>query len=111
MGGSLGVSFPKNLTPAATGSSADWTDEQIMVAIRSGMRPDGTMLLPPMPWPSFSKLTDLEAIAIVRYLRSLPPVDHQTPAAVPPGGTPPPGTAIVFMPPPPAWDAPPAPGQ
>lgn len=110
-GGAWGVSFARNLTPAVQGGIADWTDEQVAVAIRSGMRPDGSMLLPPMPWPNFSKLTDLEVTAIVRFLRSVPSVEHQVPAVVPPGATAPTGTAVLFVPPPPAWDAPPAPAE
>ena len=105
-GGPWGVSFSKNITPGAVGGVADWTDEQLITAIRSGMRPDGSILLPPMPWPNFSKFTDLEVMALVRYLRSVPAVQHEVPATVPPGGTPAPGTAIVFIPAPPPWDAP-----
>ena len=59
-----------------------------------------------MPWPNYSKLTDLEVTALVRYLRTLPAVTHEVPAAVAPGMTPPAGTAVVYIPPPSAWDAP-----
>ena len=112
--GPWGVSFPRNLTPDMETGIGSWTEEQIVTAIRTGMRPDGRLLNPPMPWPMYSRLTDLDAHAVAKYLKSLPPVSHRVPDIVPPGATPPLGTAALYFPPPPAWDAPktpPAGGQ
>jgi mono/diheme cytochrome c family protein len=101
--GPWGVSFPRNLTPDSTGIGA-WTEEQIVTAIREGRRPDGSPLMPPMPWPDFAKLTDDDAQSVAAYLKSIPAVHHVNPEHVAPGAkfT---GAALVF-PPPPAWDAP-----
>lgn len=101
--GPWGVSFPRNLTPDMETGIGKWTEEDIVTAIRTGHRPDQTMLLPPMPWQMYAHLTDEDAYALAAYLKSLPPVVHKVPDVVPPG-QPFTGAALVF-PPPPAWDA------
>lgn len=104
--GPWGISFPRNLTPDATGIGS-WTEEQIVTAIREGRRPDGTPLMPPMPWPSFAHLADEDAFAIAAYLKSIPAVSHVNLTLVPPGQTY--AGGYLEFPPPPAWDAPKAP--
>jgi cytochrome c553 len=99
--GPWGVTYPRNLTPDSTGLAA-WSEEQIVTAFRTGHRPDGSPLLPPMPWPAYAHMPDDEAYALAAYLKSLPPVHHRPPDRLPPGATPPPAT-LVF-PAPPAWD-------
>lgn len=101
--GPWGVSYPRNLTPdMATGIGA-WTEEQIVTAVRTGHRPDGSVLLPPMPWQAYSFLTDEDAHALAAYLKSLPPIEHKAPDRLPPGVKPT-GPVLVFTQPP-AWDA------
>jgi mono/diheme cytochrome c family protein len=101
--GPWGISFARNLTPDSTGIGS-WTEAQIVTAIRQGHRPDGTPLLPPMPWPDFAHFTDDDAAAVAAYLKSIPPVHHVNLPAVPPkqkySG------AYAEIPPPTAWDAP-----
>ena len=102
--GPWGVSYPRNLTPDSTFGIGAWTEAQIASAIRTGVRPDGSPILPPMPWPAFGiGMTEDEALAVAAYLKTIPPIAHQAPAVIPPG-QPVTGPAIVF-PPPPAWDA------
>lgn len=80
----FGIFYPPNLTPdVATGLGA-WSEEDIVMAIRTGVRPDGRQLVPVMPWPSYATLTDDDVRAIAAYLKSLPPVSH---AAPPPTGS------------------------
>ncbi len=102
--GPWGVSYARNLTPDKETGLGGWTDEQIVKAIRQGIRPDGRALLPPMPWPDFVGLHDDDVHAIVAYLKSIPPVHHAAPAIIPPGA--PVTGAVITFPPPPAWDAP-----
>jgi mono/diheme cytochrome c family protein len=67
---------PRNITPdRATGIGA-WTDEQIIRAIREGVRPDGRVLGPPMPYYLYRDISDRDAEAIVAYLRTVEPVDN-----------------------------------
>lgn len=74
-----GIYLGQNLTPDKETGLGDWTDEQIIAALRTGKRPDGRMLSEVMPYPSFAHLTDQDTAAIVAFLRSLPPVKNQVP--------------------------------
>jgi cytochrome c553 len=48
-----------------------YTEAQFTTAIRTGKRPDGSMIKFPMPWQSLSKLTDIEIKALWKYLQTL----------------------------------------
>ena len=103
--GPWGVSFARNITPDSATGIGTWTEEQIVTAIRTGQRPDGShILLPPMPWPDFSHLTDSDARAIAAYLKSIPAVSHKVPDMVPPGK--PVKGSIIVLPAPSEWDVP-----
>lgn len=75
-----GVAYPPNLTPDPDTGLAEWSVEDIMRAVRRGERPDGSRVAPPMPWPAYSHLTDEDARALATFIKSLPPVEHDTPA-------------------------------
>ena len=79
----LGVFYPPNLTPDPETGLGDWSEGDIVRAIRTGQRPDGRQLAPMMPWRSYAALTDEDAAAVAAYLKSLPPVRH---AVAPPAG-------------------------
>src|SRR5688572_5587248 len=49
-------------------------------AIRHGVRPDGTVLLPFMPYDFFNRLSDVDVASLSAYLASLPDVDNQLPS-------------------------------
>jgi mono/diheme cytochrome c family protein len=101
----LGTAYARNITPDSTTGIGTWTSEQIVTAIRTGQRPDAShILLPPMPWPDFSHLTDKDAYAIAAYLKSIPAVSHRVPDIVPPGKKA--STPVIPIPPPGKWDAP-----
>jgi len=87
-GGPLAVVYPPNLTPDAGTGLGRWSDADIIAAIRSGRRPDGRMLSPVMPWPSYARLSDEDAQAIVAYLRSIPAVSFAAPTPVAEGAVP-----------------------
>lgn len=63
-----------NITPA--GEIKDWTDEQLMKAIREGIRPDGKLLGPPMPFEVYKGMSDTDLASIVMYLRTVPAVEN-----------------------------------
>jgi mono/diheme cytochrome c family protein len=72
----LGNFYPPNLTPG--GPLKDWTDGQIIRAIREGMDKDGRPLAV-MPSEDYHSMSDGDVQAIVAYLRSQPAVEKQTP--------------------------------
>ena len=84
----LGVFYPPNLTPDPETGLGAWSAEEIIDAVRSGVRPDGRELAPIMPWPSYGNLDDEDAQALAAFLESLPAVDHATPGPFGPGDAP-----------------------
>ncbi len=75
----VGTFVAPNLTPDKGSGLGNWDKQEIVTAIRTGVRPDGRVLAPIMPWRGYSALTDADASAIVEYLRTLPPVVHKVP--------------------------------
>ncbi len=57
-------------------------------AITTGVRPDGRVLAPIMPWRDFSHLTADDAQAIAMFLKSLKPVSNAVPGPFGPNDTP-----------------------
>ncbi|HMB75206.1 MAG TPA: cytochrome c, partial [Kiloniellaceae bacterium] len=68
--GPWGVSVSANITPTGLGGVSD---ADIAKMITQGVRPDGSAMMPPMPYPYYKNLTDSDVTAIVAYLRTLPP--------------------------------------
>ena len=102
--GPWGVSYARNLTPDLETGLGTWTNVEIERALRSGVRKDGTPILPPMPWPSLSRLTPDDMGSLIAYLKSLPPIKHKVPTDVPPNGMA--HGPTLDLPAPSAWDAP-----
>jgi len=101
--GPWGVTYPRNITPDMETGIGSWSEEDIVTAFRVGHRPDQTPILPPMPWPAYSQMSDADAYALAAYLKSIPPIRHKVPDRIPPEGKAT-GPRLTF-PPPPAWDA------
>lgn len=73
----LGYFWAPNLTPDKETGLGNWSEAEILLALREGTRPDGRKLAPMMPSISYAKLSDEDAKAIVAYLKSLPPVSNK----------------------------------
>lgn len=80
----LGTFHGPDLTPDPTGLGT-WTEDQIVTALRTGVRPDGSQMAPAMPWIGCAALTDADAVAIAAYLESIPPVANKVPGPFSPG--------------------------
>jgi hypothetical protein len=65
-----------NITQHKGSGIGAWTDEQIIAAIREGVRPDGSKLFPIMPYLNYNRMTDDDAKAIVAFLRTVPAIDN-----------------------------------
>ncbi len=72
----VGTLYGANLTPA--GEIKDWSDGEIIRAIREGVHKTGRSLII-MPSEVFRHLSDVDVQAIVAYLRSQPAVEPNTP--------------------------------
>jgi cytochrome c553 len=66
--------FAPNITPG--GNLGNWTSEQFLQTMRTGVKPDGSTMDPKfMPWLGVSKLTDESLQAIYLYLQSQPKLE------------------------------------
>ncbi|MEP7357559.1 MAG: cytochrome c, partial [Anaerolineales bacterium] len=72
----VGTFYAPNLTPA--GSIRDWTDGEVIRAIREGVHQNGRSLLV-MPSQIFRNMSDDDVQALVAYLRSQPPAGEPMP--------------------------------
>lgn len=73
------IAYSANITPDPATGIGRWTDKQIIVAIRDGRRPDGSIIGPPMPIELYRHMSDRDVKAIVAYLRTVKPVRHKVP--------------------------------
>lgn len=73
------IIYPANLTPDPETGIGDWTLQQIVTMLQSGVNRHGSQTLPVMPWLTYSRLKAEDAEAIAMYLKSLPPVSHRVP--------------------------------
>jgi mono/diheme cytochrome c family protein len=72
----FGTMYAPNLTPG--GPLKDWSDGEIIRAIREGVDQSGRPLVF-MPSDTFHNIGDADVQALVAYLRSQPAVQHDTP--------------------------------
>ena len=72
--GPWGVSISANITPHPTYGTAHYGDAEIKAVIATGLRPDGSRLLPPMGVGYYRAMRDADLDALVTYLRSLKPI-------------------------------------
>lgn len=66
-----------NITQDRETGVGAWTDAQLAKAIREGIRPDGSLIGPPMPIELYRGISDTDLAAIVAYLRTVKPVANQ----------------------------------
>jgi mono/diheme cytochrome c family protein len=78
--GPYGTMVSYNLTSDSATGLGGWTDEQIKSVLTTGVRPDGSRMLPfPMPWTGYGNWKPEDLNAIVAYLRTIPPVSNRIP--------------------------------
>jgi mono/diheme cytochrome c family protein len=71
-----GVFYSRNITPAAL---SDWTDGELYRLITTGVRKDGSVIFPVMPYMNYGKMDPEDIKAVVAYLRTLEPVQASWP--------------------------------
>jgi mono/diheme cytochrome c family protein len=65
-----------NITPDPETGIGRWTDAQLARAIREGIRPDNTVIGPPMPISFYRNISDADRRDVVAYLRAQAPVKN-----------------------------------
>jgi len=72
-----GVAHVPNITPYHLSS---WTDGELFRAITTGVKKDGSVIFPIMPWQYYSQLDREDIYDIIAYIRTLKPVTADYPA-------------------------------
>lgn len=86
--GPWGISYSANLTPDRETGTGAWTADEFIAALRTGRHQGrGRPILPPMPYPFISKLTDDDLRAIFAYLQSIPAIKNKVPEPQAPKGS------------------------
>ena len=82
-----GTVYAQNLTPDKETGLGNWTDKEIIRAIKNGISKDGRTLCGQiMPYEFYTKFTDEDVLAIITYLKALKPIKHAIPDPTPPIG-------------------------
>ncbi|MEX0601949.1 MAG: cytochrome c, partial [Bacteroidota bacterium] len=74
IGPGFGMFYAPNITPDEETGIGSWSDGEIVRALREGIRKDGTTLFPLMPIEAFKGLSDEDVLALVAFMKSIPPV-------------------------------------
>lgn len=86
--GPWGYSVASNLTPdPATGLGNRYTAAAFITTMRTGKKPNGTQIQPPMPSDVYQNMTDDDLRAIFAYLQTIKPIRNAVLAGLPPPGT------------------------
>jgi len=73
--GPWGQSVASNLTPdPATGIGSRYSEASFIQTMRTGKKPNGTAVQPPMPSEVYQNMTDEDLRAIWAYLRTIKPI-------------------------------------
>lgn len=69
----FGVFYGPNITPHPSAGLGRWSEADFVRAVRLGLRPDGAHYFPAFPYPSFTRISDVDLRDLWAFLRSLPP--------------------------------------
>jgi mono/diheme cytochrome c family protein len=73
------LAYARNITPHRDSGIGTWNEEQFMNAVTSGLRPDGRVLVPIMPYAMYKFWEPEELEAVYLYLKTLPAVKRAVP--------------------------------
>ena len=74
--GQDGVVYTRNITPDRETGIGTWCEDDVVRAIRTGIRKNGEKLFLFPPHTFYKNLTDYDARSLTVYLKSQPPVRH-----------------------------------
>jgi len=75
----FGTVYSTNITQDKKTGLGAWTDQQIHDAMVKGARPDGSWILPVMPYEKYSGMAQEDLKALIVYLRTLKPATKAAP--------------------------------
>lgn len=77
--GPAGILFTRNITPDEETGIGAWTDDQLKLAIKTGINNKGQVLFPVMPYHVYSGMADTDLEAVIAYIRSVNAVENPVP--------------------------------
>jgi mono/diheme cytochrome c family protein len=77
----FGSIYGPNITPDRRTGIGTWSKADFTRALRRGIRKDGGLLYPAMPYVDYTKMTDDDLNALWAYFRTIPAVEHAVPPA------------------------------
>lgn len=77
--GPFGVVYASNITSDPETGIGNWSETDIVNALRLGVEPDGGQLHPIMPYMGYSNLSDQDAYDLAAALKMVPPVVNEVP--------------------------------
>ena len=87
--GPWGSSVASNLTPdPATGLGTRYNEASFIATMRTGKKPNGTPIMPPMPSDVYKNMTDDDLKSIFAYLRTIPAIRNAVYAGITPAPAP-----------------------
>jgi mono/diheme cytochrome c family protein len=87
--GPWGSSVASNLTPdPATGLGTRYNEASFIATMRTGKKPNGTAIMPPMPSDVYKNMTDDDLKAIFAYLKTIPAIRNAVFAGITPAAPP-----------------------
>ena len=75
----FGTIYTPTITPAKGYGIGSFSDAEFLRALHDGIAPDGKPYYPALPYPSYTKVSDDDLLAIKDYLFSLEPSRYQPP--------------------------------
>jgi mono/diheme cytochrome c family protein len=87
--GGWGSTVASNLTPdPATGLGMRYNEEKFLKTMRTGMKPEGVPVMPPMPVDVYVNMKDDDLKAIFAYLKTVKPIRNAVRAGLAPPAAP-----------------------
>lgn len=75
--------YASNITPDPETGIGQWTENDFIRAMRTGITPDRRVLDAQMPWDAFQKITDRDLKSLWAYLRTITPLKNKPPERIP----------------------------
>jgi mono/diheme cytochrome c family protein len=75
----FGIVYSANITPDGETGIGGWSEAEFVGALREGRAANGTHLYPAFPYTAYTRVSDADAQALYRYLRSVASVRYRPP--------------------------------
>jgi mono/diheme cytochrome c family protein len=72
----FGTFYTPNITPHKTAGIGGWTAKEFQQSLHLGIAPDGSHYFPAFPYTSYTRINEQDALAMFKYIQSLPPSDQ-----------------------------------